>query len=152
MDNLSTGVLTVYVEMASKLPEAKRLVKPHPYFILTLGDQKQKSKVKKHTNDPYWEQGFVLLVPNPLEDSLHMAILDKSTGSLLTQFSYKISELIQKQNLEISKNEFLLDNEESKIVLSLQLRILTNESCEIDDESESESEANLSRQSSIEGK
>ncbi|XP_008193857.1 extended synaptotagmin-2 [Tribolium castaneum] len=150
VDHISTALLTIYVDTATKLPEAKRLVKPHPYFILTLRDQKEKSRVKKHTNDPCWEQGFVMLVPNPLEDSLHMAILDKPTGSLLTQFSYKISDLMQLPDLEISKKEFILDNEESKVVLSLQLRILTNESYKIEDESESDSEGGLSRQSSLE--
>lgn len=128
--------MTVYVEKATKIHETKQFVKPHPFLILTLGEQKQKSRVIKHTNDPCWEQGFVFLVANPWQDLLHMAILDKPTKSLLAQFSYKISELIEKPNLEISNNEFLLDNEESTIVLSLKLKVLKNENFEIDSGSE----------------
>jgi Ca2+-dependent lipid-binding protein len=152
VDNISTGILIVYVDMATNLPQTKHLVKPHPFIVLTVNDQKQKSKIKKHTVNPTWEQGFWFLVQNPHHDSLHLAITDKPTGNLLTQFSYKISDLINHPNMEISKTAFSLGNEESKIVLSLQLRILSNEKYEgEDDDSETDSEELFSRQSSLDG-
>lgn len=120
---MSTAILTAYVESASNLPEAKHLIKPHPYFYLTLGEQKQKSRIKKHTIDPVWEQGFVFLVPKPEQDILQMTVMDKTTGHVLTQFSYKIVDLMDKANLEISKVEFDMTDGESKVVLSLQLRV-----------------------------
>lgn len=123
MNTISRAVLVVYVDMATNLPEAKHLVKPHPYFVMAVGEHKHKSKVKKHTTDPAWEQGFVLLVPKPKEDSLQMTITDKTTGNVLTQMSYKISKLLDEPNLEVSKTELATDNEKSKVVISMQLRV-----------------------------
>ncbi|XP_063931939.1 extended synaptotagmin-2-like isoform X2 [Zophobas morio] len=153
VNTISRAVLVVYVDMATNLPEAKHLVKPHPYFVMAVGEHKHKSKVKKHTTDPAWEQGFVLLVPKPKEDSLQMTITDKTTGNVLTQMSYKISKLLDEPNLEVSKTELATDNEKSKVVISMQLRILTNKLFEVeeDEESDSDSEEFLSRQSSLDG-
>lgn len=103
---------------------AKPFIKPHPLFTLSVGTKKEKSKIKKHTTDPSWDQGFVFLVEDPETDRLLMNITDKHSGVSLSQFSYKISDLIQEPNLEFSKREFPLSNEDSKILLSLQLRVI----------------------------
>lgn len=145
--------MIIYVDMAVNLPEAKHYIKPCPFFTLLLGNQKEKSKIKKHTVDPAWEQGFVLLVANPNQESLHMTISDKTTGNLLSQFSYRLVDLTSKPDLQFSKQEFPLSHDGSKIVLSLQLKILTNDQFETeDDESETDSEAPLSRENSLSGK
>uniref|UniRef100_A0A6P7HA16 Extended synaptotagmin-2-B-like n=1 Tax=Diabrotica virgifera virgifera TaxID=50390 RepID=A0A6P7HA16_DIAVI len=148
--DISTALLTIYLDTAQDLPRVKSK-KPDPYAVLTVGKNQQKSKVKKHTCDPMWEQGFSLCVPNPDNDSLHVSILDKESDSKLGQLTYHIQDLFRAPDLQLSKEEFKLVNSTGKLILSLQLRILTHDKFECED-SESDSgneEDDISRKSSV---
>ncbi|CAG9863143.1 unnamed protein product [Phyllotreta striolata] len=148
--NISTALLTIYLDTAQNLQRVKSK-KPDPYAVLTVGKLQQKSKVKKHTCDPMWEQGFSMLVADPENDSLNLSILDKGSDAKLGHLNYPLKDLFETIDLQISKEEFSLGNPTEKIYLSLQLRILTNDNFEIDDsetESDNEPADNLSRHQS----
>lgn len=81
-----------------------------------------KSKVKKHTVDPVWEQGFSLLVPNPDNDSLNISIVDKDSDHKLSHVVYNLRNLFDYPDLQMSKEELKLP-ESGKIIVSLQLRV-----------------------------
>ncbi|KAJ8964462.1 hypothetical protein NQ317_015307 [Molorchus minor] len=127
--------------------KVKPFKKPDPYIILTVGKKQQKTKIKKHTIDPIWEEGFSLLVSNPENDSLIISILDKHTDVKIDHLTYNIRNLFDKPGLQVSKEEFELSTS-GTIILSFQLRILTNELFE-DVTSESDSEEDLIRHDSI---
>ncbi|CAH1098447.1 unnamed protein product [Psylliodes chrysocephalus] len=148
--DISMGLLTIYLDTAQDLQRVKSK-KPDPYALLTVGKKQQKSKVKKHTCDPMWEQGFSILVSNPQTDTLNLAIFDKGSDTKLGFLNYVIQDLFTAPDLQISKEEFSVGNGSGKIVLSLQLRILTNDQFELDDsdtESDNETVGTLSRNQS----
>lgn len=134
IENIHTALLTIYIDSAVNLPKVKSYRKPDPYMILTVGKNQTKSRTKKHTCDPTWEQGFYLLVRDPENDSLIVSIKDKHSDGNLDQMVYAIRELLDKPLLQISKQEIpLQQNPASKITISLQLRILRNDQFEWED-------------------
>ncbi|XP_076254972.1 extended synaptotagmin-2-like isoform X2 [Rhynchophorus ferrugineus] len=140
MENIHTALLTIYVDSANNLPKYKSYKNPDPYMVLTVGKNQTKSRTKRHTCDPQWEQGFYLLVKNPENDSLIISILDKQSDAKLDKFVYNIRDLLDVQEMQISKKEFKLqENINSKIILSLQLRILRNSQIQ-NDENDSDSQ------------
>ncbi|KAG5886718.1 hypothetical protein JTB14_030784 [Gonioctena quinquepunctata] len=141
--NISTALLTIYLEAAQDLQKVKSK-KPNPYVVLTVGKTQQKSKVKKHTVDPVWEQGFSMLVANPDSDSLNISMIDKDSDTKLGHIVYNIKQLFGFPDLQISKEEFPLSNS-GKIILSLQLRILKNEKFDFDDSSSDSDNEEFSR-------
>ncbi|CAG9823457.1 unnamed protein product [Phaedon cochleariae] len=145
--DISTALLTVYLDSAQGLQKIKSK-KPNPYAILTVGNKQQKSKVKKHAVDPAWEQGFSLLVPNPDNDSLNISIIDKHSDAKLGHFVYNIRNLYEVPDLQISKEEFVL-SDSGKIIVSLQLRILTHENFECDDSDTDSENEEFSRNASV---
>ncbi|XP_018563216.1 extended synaptotagmin-1 isoform X1 [Anoplophora glabripennis] len=145
--DISTALLTVYVDCAMNLPTVKAFKKPDPYVILTVGRNQLKSKVKKHTTDPVWEEGFSLLIPNPETNALFISIIDKQTDIKMDQLVYHMKNLSDFPDLQLSKEEFPL-SVAGKIIVSLQLRILTNEFFE-DDDSDTDSDEDLIRHNSL---
>lgn len=96
--------------------------KPDPYAILSVGNEQQKSKVKRHTCDPVWEQGFLLPVRHPESDTLNLSIIDKSSETILGNMIYNLRNLLDMPELQVSKTVFFL-SDHGKIILSLQLRV-----------------------------
>ncbi|XP_074035652.1 LOW QUALITY PROTEIN: extended synaptotagmin-2 [Leptinotarsa decemlineata] len=148
--NISTALLTIYLDTAQDLQKvkSKNQIHMYPYVVLTVGKVQQKSKVKKHTVDPVWEQGFSLLVANPDSDSLNLSIVDKNSDSKLDQLVYSIKNLFDFPDLQISKEEFPLTNS-GKIILSLQLRILKHEQFVCDESSSDSDTEEFSRTHSV---
>ncbi|KAL3282639.1 hypothetical protein HHI36_005814 [Cryptolaemus montrouzieri] len=149
---VSSALLTVYIDSARNLSRVKSFKKPDPYLIMQVGNsEQQKSKIKKHTVDPIFEQGFSFLVKNPEKDTFCVNIMDKQSGSRLDYFEYEIKNLIDENELEFSMREFALKsgNHDSLIVVSMQLRVLTSETFANDEcSSESHSDYDLSRNDS----
>ncbi|CAH1961965.1 unnamed protein product [Acanthoscelides obtectus] len=135
---VNTALLTLYLDMAEDL-EVVKSKKPHPYVLIAVGEQRQKSKVKKHTCDPIWEQGFSVLVPNPEEDALTLTVVDKHSDVELGSIQYNLRSLFDMPCMQTSK-EVLPLSTSGRIVISLQLRILKSGTLESDDESESSSD------------
>lgn len=124
IENIHSALLTVYVDSAVNLPKVKSYRRPDPYIVLTVGKNQVKSRTRKHTCNPVWEQGLYLLVRNPEHDSLIVSIIDKHSDNTLDKLVYNIEDLLKEPSMQISKRGFELQaNPESKLTLSLQLRV-----------------------------
>ncbi|CAG9766099.1 unnamed protein product [Ceutorhynchus assimilis] len=132
VSSLNTALLTVFIDSAKNLPQARMSTKPDPYATLRVGGSTKETDHKMRTIHPVWEQGFTFLVANPENDTFYLNIIDKKTNSEIGQFTFKIKSLANKTNLQIIKEPFSLvkSGPESKIVLSMHLRILKRTSAE----------------------
>ncbi|KAJ8920620.1 hypothetical protein NQ315_004759 [Exocentrus adspersus] len=124
--NLNSALLTIFLDSAKNLPQARSSTKPDPYAVLKVGNNTQQTNVLMRTIHPVWEQGFTFLVANPENDSLFLSIMDQKTSTEIGNLIYKIKNIGNKANLVISKEPFALlkSGPESKVVLSMHLRIL----------------------------
>lgn len=76
------------------------------------------------TINPVWEEGFIFFISNPDSDALDLKVLDAKTESELCLLNYNISNLSNKENLEILQQPFRLakGTAESKLMWSLHLK------------------------------
>ncbi|XP_058821865.1 extended synaptotagmin-2 isoform X2 [Topomyia yanbarensis] len=124
--SMSSALLTVFVDSAKNLPQARQQSQPDPYLILSVGKKTEQTTPQMRTDAPVWEQGFTFLVNNPDNDTLQLKIVDQKTGNSLGTLTYILSALMAKPNLELMSQPFQLlkSGPESKILMSLSLRIL----------------------------
>lgn len=124
--SMSTALLTVFIDSAKNLPQARQQSQPDPYMVMSVGKKTEQTSVQMRTDAPVWEQGFTFLVGNPDNDTLQLKIVDQKTGNLLGTFTYILSALMEKRNLELMSQPFQLQKSgpESKIIMSMSLRIL----------------------------
>lgn len=132
---MSTALLTVYIDSAKNLPQARAQSKPDPYLILTVGKKKEQTAVQMRTDSPVWEQGFTFLVGNPDNDTLQLKLIDQKTEKELGQFTYILRQLLEKDNMETVSQPFQLQKSgaESKINMQLSLKILKKSTVAEDD-------------------
>lgn len=123
---MSSAILSVFLDSASDLPQVRAQSKPDPFAILSVGKQNEQTGALKRTDAPVWELGFTFLVANPANDTLQLRLIDQKTEKELGQFTYIISALLPKNNLEIVSQPFQLlkSGPTSKITMSLALKIL----------------------------
>lgn len=130
--NLGSAVLSVYLDSASELPQVRAQSKPDPFAILSVGKSKNthQTAALRRTDVPVWEQGFTFIVPNPANDTLQVKIVDQKTEKELGHFSYVLSTLLTKNDLQVVSQPFQLQKSgpTSKITMSLALKILTRPS------------------------
>ncbi|XP_043243455.1 extended synaptotagmin-2-like isoform X4 [Amphibalanus amphitrite] len=126
---LHSAVLTVFVDSAKKLPMASRAVEPDPLVRLVLGNQKEATSCKYRTLDPVWEEGFSFLVKNPLTQTMTLEVEDQSSGKSLGSMQLELKSLLREADLSVTEQPHTLYNSgpQSKVVLSIQLRILTHD-------------------------
>ncbi|XP_075981972.1 extended synaptotagmin-like protein 2 isoform X1 [Anticarsia gemmatalis] len=124
--DLSSAVLSVYIDSCKKLPNARAQSKPDPYLTVTVGKKTENTAVQMRTDDPVYEIGHSFLVQNPEIDNLEIKVLDSKTGSQLGMLTYGISALLKQKDLTMITQPLMLQKSgpESKIIMSLQLRIL----------------------------
>ncbi|XP_071446614.1 extended synaptotagmin-2-B isoform X2 [Hetaerina americana] len=156
---MSTGLLMIYLDSAKNLPSAwakrshgqwvtsgskksaRATSKPDPCALLSLGKKQETTTVQMRTGDPVWEQGFTFLVNNPQSDTLHIKVIDQKTGQDIGRLSYNLCDLMEKHLMQIEDQPLALKHSgpDSKILLSMQMRILKyEEPKEEDDDDESE--------------
>lgn len=129
MTKLSSAVLCVFCDSASDLPVDDDS-KPDPFVTLTVGNVELKTSSKKETDAPVWEQGFTFLIGNPEQDTLQIRVAgknpDEKHGDHLGHYTFKISELLTENDLQITSQPFQLKKSgpTSKIIMSLALKIL----------------------------
>ncbi|XP_054738659.1 extended synaptotagmin-2 isoform X2 [Anastrepha obliqua] len=152
--SMSTSLLTVFVDSAKNLKQARTSSKPDPYLIAMVGKHKEQTAMIMRDDSPVWEQGFTFLVGNPENESLQIRIVDQKTGNDIGQYTYPLNLLLPKKNMELVSQPFQLQKSgpESKLIMSLSLRIL--KPAEVLEETEpnagsSESSAALTRSSSV---
>lgn len=124
--NMSAAVLCVYLDSASDLPQVRAQSKPDPFVILSVGKSTEQTNAIRRTDAPVWEQGFTFLVANPENDTLKLKLIDQKTEKDLGEFTYILSSLLAKPQLELVSQPFQLQKSgpTSKIILSLALKIL----------------------------
>ncbi|CAH0698971.1 unnamed protein product [Spodoptera exigua] len=135
---LSSAVLSVYIDSCKKLPNARTQSRPDPYLTVTVGKKTETSAVQMRTDDPVYEIGYSFLVQNPECDNLEIKVLDSKTGGQLGQLTYSISTLLKEKDLSMITQPLMLQRSgpESKIIMSLQLKILKDAIKEEDYEDE----------------
>lgn len=123
---LASAIVSVYIDSASDLPQARVQSKPDPYAILSVGKVSKQTAAFKRTDLPVWEQGFTFLVGNPENDTLQIRIVDQKTGKDLGQFTYILNILLTKNGLQTVSQPFQLQKSgpTSKITMSLALKIV----------------------------
>ncbi|XP_044268241.1 extended synaptotagmin-2 isoform X2 [Tribolium madens] len=124
--SMSTALLTIFLDSAKNLPQARASTKPDPYAVLKVGNTTKETKVLERTIHPVWEQGFSFLVANPESDTLYLTITDRKTTNELGHVTYNIGNLAKKTKMEIYKEPFSLlkSGPESKVIWSMHLRVL----------------------------
>lgn len=124
--NLGSAILSVYLDSASDLPQARVQSKPDPFAILSVGKTNHQTSALRRTDAPVWEQGFTFLVGNPENDTLQVKIVDQKTEKDLGQFTYILSALLTKNDLQIVSQPFQLQKSgaTSKVTMSMALKIL----------------------------
>ncbi|XP_069702958.1 extended synaptotagmin-2 isoform X2 [Periplaneta americana] len=141
LTSMSTGLLMVFVDSAKNLPNARPTKKPDPYVQLSLGKQQEITNVQYRTGDPVFEQGFTFLVNNPDSDTLHLKVMDQKTTQEIGYFVFNLISLVDKPDLQVDSQPYRLikSGPDSKINISLQMRILKYEGPKEDkDEEEGE--------------
>ncbi|KAH8383270.1 hypothetical protein KR009_007660, partial [Drosophila setifemur] len=133
---MSAAVLSVFIDSARHLKQARSSSKPDPYLVCSVNKQKQQTAMIMRDDSPVWEQGFTFLVNNPENESLLIKIYDQKTGNDIGQYTYSLSTLLKQFNMEVIQQPFQLQKSgpESKLYMSLSLRIL--KPGEIDKESD----------------
>ncbi|XP_062559406.1 extended synaptotagmin-2 isoform X2 [Armigeres subalbatus] len=156
--SMSTALLTVFIDSAKNLPQARQQSQPDPYLVLSVGKKTEQTSVQMRTDAPVWEQGFTFLVGNPDNDTLQLKIIDQKTSNTLGTLTYILSGLMEKNNLELMSQPFQLQKSgpETRVIMSLSLRVLkrSRDSVEAASDKTSVSEgyggdSTLSRTSSI---
>lgn len=126
VSTLASAILSVYIDSASDLPQARVQSKPDPYAILSVGKVTKQTAAFKRTDVPVWEQGFTFLVGNPENDTLQIRVVDQKTGKDLGQFTYILNILLTKNGLQAVSQPFQLQKSgpTSKVTMSLALKVL----------------------------
>ncbi|KAL2714277.1 extended synaptotagmin-1-like isoform X1 [Vespula squamosa] len=142
--SMSTAVLIIYIDSAKNLPYVRGNKQPDVYLEARVDGQIQRTNTILRSCDPVWEQGFTFLVSNPESSIMHIKINDEKTAMIVGEMSYKISSLIEKDNLEVTQQPYDLQMAEtdSKLVLSMSLSILKYEQPESTSEDEDDQNVN----------
>ncbi|XP_011502857.1 PREDICTED: extended synaptotagmin-1 isoform X2 [Ceratosolen solmsi marchali] len=138
--SMSTALLIVYVDSAKNLPCLKGSKQPDVYLELSVGGKVERTKTLLRSCNPVWEQGFTLLVINPETGTLHIKLHDEKTATVIGTLTYNLSSILAMNNLEVKSQPFDLQKSgsESKVLLSMILKILKYEEPEITSEDEEE--------------
>ncbi|CAH0747304.1 unnamed protein product [Diatraea saccharalis] len=123
---ISSAVLNVYIDSCRNLPNARVHSRPDPYLVVSVGKKSENTAVQMRTDNPVYEIGYSFLVQNPEINVLDIKVLDQKTGNQLGQLIYSISSLLKERDLSLLTQPLNLQKSgaQSKIILSLQLRIL----------------------------
>ncbi|RVE51441.1 hypothetical protein evm_003842 [Chilo suppressalis] len=133
---ISSAVLNVYIDSCRNLPNARVHSRPDPYLVVSVGKKSENSAVQMRTDNPVYEIGYSFLVQNPEINVLDIKVLDQKTGNQLGQLVYSIASLLRERDLSMLTQPLNLQKSgaESKIILSLQLKILKEAVKEVDAE------------------
>ncbi|XP_060645558.1 extended synaptotagmin-2 isoform X1 [Drosophila nasuta] len=146
---MSSAVLSVFIDSARHLKQARANSKPDPYLVCSVNKQKKQTAMILRDDSPVWEQGFTFLVTNPDNECLNVKIYDQKTGNDIGQYTYTLSTLLKQFNMEVIQQPFQLQKSgpESKLYMSLSLRIM--KAGEIEESDTLEQAAALARSASV---
>ncbi|XP_011304471.1 extended synaptotagmin-2 isoform X2 [Fopius arisanus] len=136
--SMSTALLTVFIDSAKNLPCLRGSKQPDVFLEATVGSKTERTSTMLRSSDPVWEQGFTFLVAHPETNNLNIRVIDEKTGSVVGVLIYNIANLMSKVDMEDTQQPYDLLNAspESKLIMSMSLRILKYEGPEsfVDDE------------------
>ncbi|XP_050541357.1 extended synaptotagmin-3 [Daktulosphaira vitifoliae] len=128
--NMSSAILTLYIDSAINLPNARSQSKPDPYVKISIGQESQITVSKLRTERPVFEQGFTFLVSNPETDTIEFKVIDQKTGVQLGIYEYKLTRLFVFGSMEQEMQPFDLitdskhKHHDCKLVFCAQLKFL----------------------------
>lgn len=135
--SLSSAILTVFVDSASNIyVDSDSTEKLYTYVQIEVGKQQRTTKTFKKQIDPVWEEGFIFLVPNPEDDYVVYKLFNEKEEKIIGSVIYSIDTLFHEDDFTVHKKIFKLSQCEtdSEIYISMNLKILKNESTKNEDE------------------
>jgi len=151
VNSMSTALVTVFIDSAKNLPHPRPQSNPDPYLIVTCGKREERTIVQMRNDQPVWEVGYTFLVHNPENDTITFRILDNKTNASLGHLIYILSQLLQRETMEIRSQPFQLHGAgpESRLLMSMSLRILKRFHPESDTEVTSSDNTSIARENSM---
>ncbi|XP_051167181.1 extended synaptotagmin-1 isoform X3 [Leptopilina boulardi] len=153
--SMSTAILILYIDSAKNLPCIRGSKQPDVYLEASLGGKTERTITILRSCDPVWEQGFTFLVANPETGTMSFKITDEKSGMIVGTMNFNISTLLEKANFELKQSPFDLEQSgrESKLIMSMILKILKYEQPKVssddeDDPDNFESQPKIERQGS----
>uniref|UniRef100_A0ACB8ELD6 Extended synaptotagmin-1 n=1 Tax=Sphaerodactylus townsendi TaxID=933632 RepID=A0ACB8ELD6_9SAUR len=125
-EELSSALLSVFLDRAAELPMRKGSKPPNPYVSLSVRGTSYKTKVASQTADPIWDEGFSFLIKKPHSESLELQV--KDDGHVVGMMSLPLSQLLAAEGLVLDR-WFPLGNSGpgSQILLRAQLGLLISQ-------------------------
>ncbi|XP_074835860.1 extended synaptotagmin-1 isoform X2 [Carettochelys insculpta] len=124
---LSSALLSVFLDRAADLPLLKGSKAPSPYISLSVRDVSYKSQISTRTAEPIWDEGFSFLIRRPHAESLELQVKDEG-GQDLGALSLPLHQLLVAEALTLDR-WFPLSRSGpgSQVLLRAQLRILVSQ-------------------------
>uniref|UniRef100_A0A8C3HFU0 Extended synaptotagmin 1 n=1 Tax=Chrysemys picta bellii TaxID=8478 RepID=A0A8C3HFU0_CHRPI len=124
---LSSALLSVFLDRAADLPLRKGSKPPSPYVSLSVRNVSYKSKTITSTSEPVWDEGFSFLVKRPHVESLELQVKDEG-GQGLGALSLPLTQLLTAEKLTLDR-WFPLSHAGSggQVLLRVQLGILVSQ-------------------------
>jgi hypothetical protein len=118
--NKSSALLQVFIESPQKLPTKKKNV----FVKLAIENQFQETlALNEETNS--WKKLFTFLLHDPKSDSLKIELVDQLSAEMFANFTYKISELMDRKDMHHKLQAFPFSgSEKCEILMSLKLYLL----------------------------
>ncbi|KAH0629161.1 hypothetical protein JD844_011024 [Phrynosoma platyrhinos] len=125
-EELSSALLSVFLDRAADLPLRKGSKPPSPYVSLSVRGISYKTKVCSQTVEPVWDEAFSFLIKRPHAESLELQV--KDDGHTLGSLSLPLSQLLVAEGLVLDR-WFQLNNagSVSQILMRVQLGLLVSQ-------------------------
>ncbi|XP_067385958.1 extended synaptotagmin-1 [Emydura macquarii macquarii] len=124
---LSSALLSVFLDRAADLPLRKGSKPPSPYVSLSVRDVSYKSKTSPPTSEPIWDEGFSFLIKRPHVESLELKVKDEG-GQGLGSLSLPLTQLLEAEALTLDRWFPLAGSSSgSQVLLRAQLGILVSQ-------------------------
>uniref|UniRef100_A0A8D2J617 Extended synaptotagmin 1 n=1 Tax=Varanus komodoensis TaxID=61221 RepID=A0A8D2J617_VARKO len=121
-EELSSALLSVFLDRATDLPLRKGSKPPSPYISLSVHGVSYKTKVAPQMVEPVWDEAFSFLIKRPHAESLELQV--KDDGHVLGALSLPLSQLLEAEGLVLDR-WFQLSNSgtTSQLLMRVQLGV-----------------------------
>lgn len=119
-EELSSALLSVFLDRATDLPLRKGSKPPSPYVSISVRGTSFKTKVSSQTAEPMWDEAFSFLIKKPHAESLELQV--KDDGHVLGSLSLPLSQLLVAEGLVLDR-WFQLNNSGPAIQLLMRVQL-----------------------------
>uniref|UniRef100_A0A8C8SLZ6 Extended synaptotagmin-1 n=1 Tax=Pelusios castaneus TaxID=367368 RepID=A0A8C8SLZ6_9SAUR len=125
---LSSALLSIFLDRAADLPLRKGSKPPSPYVTLSVRDVSYKSKTTSTpTAEPIWDEGFSFLIKRPHVESLELQVKDEG-GQGLGSLSLPLTQVLEAEALTLDRwFPLARADPRSQVLLRVQLGILVSQ-------------------------